>query len=141
MVGIRKRGEQIRQYILDNVENHSSDIVNLTCQAFDISRQAVNKHIQRLTLQNALIVKGSTKNKHYYLHPLAEWEEIFPLDGSISEDIVWRVHVAPILGELPDNVIDIWHHGVTEMFNNAIDHSAGKHYLKKNCGYNRNSYF
>jgi len=127
MVGIRKRGEQIRQYILDNVENHSSDIVNLTCQAFDISRQAVNKHIQRLTLQNALIVKGSTKNKHYYLHPLAEWEEIFPLDGSISEDIVWRVHVAPILGELPDNVIDIWHHGVTEMFNNAIDHSAGKH--------------
>lgn len=127
MVGIRKRGEQIRQFILNNVENHGSDIVNLACRTFDISRQAVNKHTQRLVLQNALIVKGNTKNRRYYLHPLAQWEEIFPLDGSISEDMVWRVHVAPALGELPDNVIDIWHHGVTEMFNNAIDHSAGKH--------------
>ncbi len=127
MVGVRKRGEQVRQFVLDNVEHHSADVVNLTCQAFDISRQAVNKHVQRLVLQNALIIKGSTKNRRYYLHPLAEWEEIFPLDGSISEDVVWRAHVAPILGELPDNVIDIWHHGVTEIFNNAIDHSAGKH--------------
>lgn len=127
MAGIRKRGEEIRRFILDNVENHRGDIVNLTCHAFDITRQAVNKHIQLLAKRNALVVKGSTKDVRYFLHPLAEWEEIFPLDGSVSEDLVWRNHVAPILGDLPENVIDIWHHGVTEMFNNAIDHSGGKH--------------
>jgi len=127
MAGIRKRGEQIRQFILDNVEHHSKDIVNFTCRAFDISRQGVNKHIQRLIEQKAILVKGTTKDRHYYLHPLAEWVEIFPLDRSISEDIVWRVHIAPLLGELPDNVIDIWQFGVTEMFNNAIDHSGGQH--------------
>lgn len=127
MVGIRKRGEQVRQFILDNVEHHPKDIVNVTCRAFDISRQGVNKHIQRLVEQKAIVVRGATKDRHYCLHLLTEWVEIFPLDKSISEDIVWRVHIAPLLGELPDNVIDIWHFGVTEMFNNAIDHSGGQH--------------
>lgn len=126
MVGIRKRGEQIRQFILDNVEQHPTDIVNISCQAFDISRQTVNKHIQRLIEQKAIIAKGSTRNRHCYLHPLAEWTEIFPLDNTISEDIVWRNHIAPLLGELSENVMDIWHYGVTEIFNNAIDHSGGQ---------------
>jgi len=127
MVGIKKRGEQIRQFILDNVEQHPADIVSISCQAFDISRQAVNKHMQRLIEQKAIIAKGSTRNKHYCLHPLAEWTEIFPLDNTVSEDIVWRNHIAPLLGELPENVMDIWHYGVTEIFNNAIDHSGGQH--------------
>jgi len=126
VVGIRKRGEQIRQFVLDNVEHHPKDIVNVTCRAFDITRQGVNKHIQRLVEQRAIVVKGTTKDRHYYLHLLAEWTETFPLDKSISEDIVWRVHVAPLLGELPDNIMNIWHFGVTEMFNNAIDHSGGQ---------------
>ncbi len=126
MAGVRKRGEQIRQFILDNVEQHPTDIVNITCKVFDISRQAVNKHVQRLVEQKAIIVKGKTRNRHYYLHPLAEREEIFPLDNTVSEDVVWRNHIAPLLGVLPDNVMDIWHYGITEMFNNAIDHSGGQ---------------
>ncbi len=126
MVGIRRRGEKIRQFILDNIEHHPVDLVKITSQAFDISRQAVNKHIQRLVEQKAIIVKGATRSRHYILHPLAEWDHIFQLDKTISEDIVWRNHVSPLLGELPDNVIDIWHYGFTEIFNNAIDHSSGK---------------
>lgn len=126
MVGIRQRGEKIRQFILDNIEHHPVDLVKITCQAFDISRQAVNKHIQRLVNQKAIIVKGATRSRHYILHPLAEWDHIFQLDKTISEDIVWRNHISPLLGELPDNAVDIWHYGFTEIFNNAIDHSSGK---------------
>jgi anti-sigma regulatory factor (Ser/Thr protein kinase) len=40
------------------------------------------------------------------------------------------------LGALPDNALDIWHHGFTEMFNNAIDHSGGETvnvWIKKNA--------
>lgn len=126
MVGIRKRGEAIRQFILDNVEHHPADIVALTSRTFEISRQAINKHIKRLVAQHALLVRGTTKDRRYILHPLEKWEHIYPLDESLAEDIVWSKDISQFLGDLPDNVIEIWHYGFTEMLNNAIDHSSGK---------------
>lgn len=125
MVGIRKRGEEIRQFILDNVEHHPKDVVALTCNAFDISRQAVNKHIKRLVEQKALLIRGSTRSRHYILHPLVKWEHIYSLDGTLAEDVVWRNDISEFVSDLPDNVIDIWHYGFTEILNNAIDHSSG----------------
>lgn len=125
MAGIRKRGEEIRQFILDNVGHHPKDVVALTSTAFDISRQAVNKHIKRLVEQNALLARGSTKSRHYILHPLVKWEHIYSLDDALAEDRVWRTDIAEFVSDLPDNVIDIWHYGFTEILNNAIDHSAG----------------
>jgi hypothetical protein len=126
MAIISKRGELIRQFILDNVDKHPVDIATITCSEFDISRQAVNKHIQKLVEQKAITIKGATRNRHYSLNTLEEWTHSFPLDNSIPEDIVWRDYIAPLLGKLPDNVMDIWHYGITEMFNNAIDHSNGQ---------------
>ncbi len=125
MGGIRKRGEKIRQFILDNVEHHPSDIAALTSRTFDISRQAVSKHIKRLVGQSALLARGTTRSRHYILHPLAKWEHIYALDGALAEDRVWRTDISEFVGDLPDNVIDIWHYGFTEILNNAIDHSSG----------------
>lgn len=125
MAGVRKRGEEIRQFILDNVEHNPSDVVALTAQRYAISRQAVNKHIKRLVSQRALLERGATRNKHYVLHPLVKWEQIYPLDGELAEDRVWRTDIADSLADLPDNVVDIWHYGFTEILNNAIDHSSG----------------
>ena len=34
--------------------------------------------------------------------------------------------MAPLLRDLPGNVLDIAHHGLTEMVNDAIDHSEGE---------------
>ena len=125
MVGIRKRGENIRQFILDNVEHNPKDIVALTSHAYDISRQAVNKHIKRLVEQNALLERGATRNKHYILHPLVKWEHIYSLGNTLAEDTVWRADISGFINDLPGNVIDIWHYGFTEILNNAIDHSSG----------------
>lgn len=125
MSKVRKRGEQIRQFILINVEDHPRDIAALAAQEFDITRQAVNKHIKRLVEQKALSFKGSTSSRSYYLHPLSEWREIYSLDTSLEEDIVWDSDIKPLLSDLPDNVKDIWIYGFTEMLNNAIDHSSG----------------
>jgi biotin operon repressor len=122
---VRRRGEQIRQFILTNLEAHPSDVAALTAQEFDITRQAVNKHIQCLIEQHAIVVKGSTRNKRYHLHPLVQWTKAYQLTQRLEEDVVWDADIKPLVADLLDNVRDIWVYGFTEMLNNAIDHSAG----------------
>ena len=129
MVGVRKRGEEIRQFILDNVEAHPRDIATVTADKFEISRQAVNKHIQKLVEQHAIEMKGSTRNRLYLLTSLKSWQLSYPLDDAVSEDRIWREDINAFVSELPDNLVSIWHYGVTEMINNAIDHSSGNNLL------------
>lgn len=125
MTRVRSRGENIRRFAINNVEKHPRDIAKITADKFGITRQAVNKHLKKLVDEHALVPRGNTRNLSYHLRPLVEWSKTYPLTGTLAEDIVWREDVAPSLGQLPDNVIDIWHYGFTEMFNNAIDHSSG----------------
>lgn len=134
MANLRRRSEEIRQFILDNVEHHPNDIASFTSKTFEISRQAVNKHIQCLAEQKALFVRGTTRSRHYILQPLVQWEHIYDLNSRLEEHIIWKNDIFPRLGQLPDNVMDIWNYAFTEMLNNAIDHSSGKNvsiHLKK----------
>jgi len=125
MVGVRKRGEEIRQFILDNVTKHPLDIAKVTAEAFGISRQAVNRHIHKLIDQDSIDVDTSTGHLFYQLTAQVIFLKIYPLDGALAEDAVWRTDIAPLLGDLPENVINLWYYGFTEMLNNAIDHSGG----------------
>ncbi|MGH9490227.1 MAG: STAS-like domain-containing protein [Terriglobales bacterium] len=108
------------------MEKHPDQIGRLTSEHLGITRQAVNRHIQRLVRDGALTAKGRTRNKSYALAPLVQWHRDYEVAPGLEEDVVWRQDVAPQLGHLPDNVANIWHYGFTEMFNNAMDHSNGK---------------
>lgn len=125
MVGVKNRGERIRNFIIENVAKHPTDIVAKTADEFGISRQAVNVHMKRLAEQKLLIATGNTRSRIYELHPQKAAVEIYPIEG-LEEDVVWRDFVRKELGDLPDNIIDIWQYGFTEMLNNAIDHSEGE---------------
>lgn len=125
MPGVRKRGEAIRAYIVDNVAEHTFDIVARTAKRFGISRQAVSHHVRRLVNQNDIIVEGPRSRPRYRLVVQAEHEYEVVLDKSVEEDVVWRTSVLPHVGTLPENVLAIWEYGVTEMINNAVDHSEG----------------
>jgi DNA-binding transcriptional ArsR family regulator len=122
---VREQGEKVRRFILDNVEDHNSDIASLVSAKFGITRQAVNKHLLRLREQGTITMDGSARAPLYKLAPLSEARFVFTIKPGLAEDLVWSEHVKPALGDLPDNVLNIWHHGFTEMFNNAIDHSGG----------------
>jgi anti-sigma regulatory factor (Ser/Thr protein kinase) len=126
MPGVRNRGEMIRQSIMENVGSHQNDIVTLTSDKFKISRQAVNAHLKKLIAQKFIVSEGKTRSIRYMLHPLIEDTLRFTILG-LEEDRVWRDFVRPKLGALPDNIIDIWSYGFTEMLNNAIDHSQGSY--------------
>jgi anti-sigma regulatory factor (Ser/Thr protein kinase) len=126
MTKLRKRTEEIHQFIVANVEQHPKDIANLTAKQFDITRQAVNKHIQSLVEQKILSVSGTTRNRLHSLSPVEEWMNSYVLSGVLEEHVVWENDIFPRLGELPENILDIWQYGFTEMLNNAIEHSSGK---------------
>lgn len=126
MTRIRVRGEEIRRFILENVDKHPSDISRLTAEHFGITRQAVNKHLQRLTSELALSETGKTRNRSYKLAPLVKWPSPpYAITPGLAEDVIWTDAIVPVLGKQPDNVLDVWQYGFTEMFNNAIDHSGG----------------
>lgn len=125
MTKVRVRGETVRRYILANVEKHPADIARIAADRFGITRQAVNKHLQKLVGERALKQQGKTRSRSYRLAPLTHWRKTFPLTKTLAEDRVWREDIVSSLGQMPRNVLEIWHYGFTEIFNNAIDHSEG----------------
>jgi anti-sigma regulatory factor (Ser/Thr protein kinase) len=49
----------------------------------------------------------------------------FPIEPGLEEDHVWSGSVLPVLEGLARNDLEIWQYCVTEMVNNALDHSDG----------------
>jgi len=125
MAGVRKRGEEIRQFILESVEKHPLDLAKTVAEVFGISRQAVNRHIHQLIEQNLIRLIGSPRRSAYSLKLEECLLTEYSIENNLAEDQVWRSDVAPLLGNLPENIINLWHYGFTEIFNNAIDHSGG----------------
>jgi hypothetical protein len=126
MTRVNSSGECVRRFIVEHVEKHPRDIAKVTAEHFRITRQAVNKHLDRLTGEGCLVESGQTRSRIYKLASLSTWQRSYEIIPGMAEDVVWTNDVSPALGQLPDNVKNIWHHGFTEMFNNAIDHSSGK---------------
>ncbi|MDE3011602.1 MAG: DUF4325 domain-containing protein [Pseudomonadota bacterium] len=125
MSTVQIRGEAVRRFIVDNVAKHPADITRRAAEKFACSRQAIHKHLQRLIDEGCLLTHGATRNRTYSLAALVRWERDYELKPGLSEDAVWRLDIAPLLGKLPDNAEGIWHYGITEMINNVIDHSGG----------------
>lgn len=128
---VREKGEIIRRFILENIEKHDGDIAAVAAEKFSITRQAVNKHLLRLREQGTLIREGSARSPKYKVAPLLTKDFIYDLTPELEEDVIWSRDIKPIVEPLPGNVLYIWHHVFTEMFNNAIDHSRGRYIFVK----------
>ena len=125
MSRVRARGEEIRRYILLNVQDNHRTISRLASEHFKVSRQAIYSHLKRLVRAGALSQNGNTRSRVYELATVLEWKREYEINDNLAEDLVWRADIAEVLGKLPENVRDIWSYGFTEMLNNAKDHSDG----------------
>lgn len=125
MSKLRKRSEDVRQFILENIEQNTKNIAALTANKFQITRPAVRRHILNLIDQGIIVSTGKTKNTKYFLRPQEVWQTRIGIDNKLEEDVIWRNEIRERIGNLPDNVMQIWQHGFSEMFNNVIDHSNG----------------
>ena len=124
MTKVRVGGEPVRKFIIERLGEHPRDIVRITAEKFRCTRQAVHKHLKRLIADGSVTEEGNTRSKIYQLSSLVKWGKQYLLASGLAEDAVWSNDIAELLGKLPENVLDIWHYGFTEMFNNVIDHSG-----------------
>ena len=120
MSGIRKRGEDIRDFIMNNITDHKN-IAALTAQQFEISLPAVYKHIDRLLSENHVIKKSG----RYILNYL-QYKYDYTIGNIQGEDAVWENDIKKHFAGVSKNIRYIWTYGFLEILNNAIEHSKGK---------------
>ena len=118
----------IRDFILENITEHSHDISQFAAKEFKISRQAILRHIHYLIQNGLIIFKGITHNRKYSLSNIESYYAKKTLSG-LEEDKVWREELLPKLKNIPSNILNICQYGFTEMINNAIDHSGSENII------------
>lgn len=120
----KAKQQEIRKFIIQNVQQHPQEITSLTAATFSITRQAALRYIHDLVGSGVLIAKGLTRSRKYSLAEIAKHSFVLPVVSTLQEDAVWRDQVKSLFDGVPQNIKDICYHGFTEMFNNVIDHSG-----------------
>ena len=103
-------------------DGHGNVATRLSASA-GISRQAASARVSAAVRAGLLVRQGVGRGVRYALAETHRFEQHFERAG-LSEDRVWRSLCAPVVADLPGNVRDIWQYGLTEMINNAVDHSG-----------------
>lgn len=115
----------LRKRALLLAEAGGKNLVTALADEFHISRQAAHRRLMQLVTDGDLIPIGATKARIYQLAVMLHQADTFDRQG-LAEDQVWRNTCLPVVQWLPENVRDIWQYGMTEMINNAIDHSGAQ---------------
>ena len=118
--------KEVRDFILDNLDDFPKDIGRITSAEFGITRQSVFKHLKALKAEGYLKAKGITRSRTYSLVERLKKQWTIAVDGKIAEDVLWQKHLAPLVKDLPANVQTICAHGFLEMANNVISHSSSE---------------
>jgi len=124
MVCVNTDKVDVRRVALELIAMNGHSVGTRLAAKIGVSRQVANGYLQGLLKDGLIEAEGSTRARVYALKTVAETDGTFPRAG-LEEDIVWRTALSPLVADLPEGVRDIWHYGVTEMVNNAIDHSEG----------------
>lgn len=122
---MREKSQGIRDYILELAKNNTPALATRAAEHFNVTVPAVMRHIKKAEADGLITTTGIGRLKKYSLAIMEVLKFKFAREG-LKEDTVWRENIQPLVEGLPENVRDTWHYGVTEMINNAIDHSEGK---------------
>ncbi|MBS1986131.1 MAG: DUF4325 domain-containing protein [Bdellovibrionales bacterium] len=141
----------IKAYILAEVAKNPYALIKNTAAHFNLTPQAIQKHVAQLVAAGVLRKEGNTRSTAYYLNaapeqarlstpkvgtnkstitiqgrPLAvaqgEWR--YAVTKELSEQDIWDSTLKKELGALPQNIREIAEYGFTEMVNNVKDHSS-----------------
>jgi anti-sigma regulatory factor (Ser/Thr protein kinase) len=118
---------EIRQWLIGQIAaKMDAEVASRAAQHFGITRQAVARHLRNLINEGVIVAKGHTKARRYSLAVLKSYAQIYPLTSDFHEDLVWSQDLRPVIDALPARALEICEYGVTEILNNARDHSASE---------------
>lgn len=119
----RHPNSALREFLLRSIPQHPKDIATVAVDKFGLTRQVVNRALKSLTDEGLVVPSGKTSGRRYVLAVKRD-QATFPLEAA-EEHLIWSEWVAPQLEGINRNIWDICQYAVTEMVNNAIDHSEG----------------
>jgi len=119
----RRRPAEIREFLIQGIDDNSKGIVAETARHFGVTRQAVLRHVRALLAEGKIRFEGRTRDRRYSVIPIAQLELPLSIMPTLEEDIVWRQNFRPALEGVRNNVVGICQYGFTEILQNVIDHS------------------
>ena len=117
------RFEELVRTVTTDVAEHPRDLTRHYAERLKVSRVAANKYIQRLEQEGWIARSGPSTHPVFSLGYKRRVARLYSLTG-LEEHVVWERDFKPYFNFAP-NIQSIASHGITEMVNNAIDHSAG----------------
>src|SRR6185312_9913415 len=111
--------------LLPAVSTHPRDLVGIAAAQLGLSAARISTQVRELVAEGYLRKDGTTRPVYSMGHNRRFWQRY--LREGLAEDTIWSAQLSPLLRDVPRNVLDIAHHGATEMINNAIDHSEATH--------------
>lgn len=109
----------VRKFVVHAITNGKNrQLAKQLQDRFGVSRPTAHNYLRELVAAQIIERTGPgrydlRKVQTHIAHPLA----------GLDEYEVWISEIKPVLQDLPENVVDIWRYGCTEMINNAVDHS------------------
>lgn len=116
---------ELRRSIFAAIAQDCGNVAARLATQHGVSRQSASAWLSKLKREGVIASSGVGRGVRYHLATLSQVRQIYPR-AELHEDRVWREAIAPALHDLSANVRDIWHYAITEMVNNAIDHSGSE---------------
>jgi hypothetical protein len=119
----------VRHWTTEHIGSEGQTLSRAMAEAFSVTRAAVAPVLHRLEAEGFIVrLRGGTRPA-FGPGPSRFIERRLALPG-LDESAVWETMVSPWL-DLAPHVANIVHYGLTEMLNNANDHSGGHEVLMR----------
>lgn len=108
-------------YILEKIDQNTESLSKYISEELGISQNTVYTYLKQLEKEE--IITNPKRGKYELKTKRFEYE-FSRNDGALEHDTyVYDKYLYPLIDHLPDNVVQIWNYGISEMVNNVIDHS------------------
>ncbi|HET6347683.1 MAG TPA: hypothetical protein VFH88_01235 [Candidatus Krumholzibacteria bacterium] len=119
----RPQTQAIREFILDCVASSPRSIARQVAQAYGISRQAANRHLDVMVAEGLLEQQGYTRSKEYRLRRMSTLNRELRVTPVLNPDRLWDDHIAPVLHDDRPAIRDLCHGAFCELIQNVIGHA------------------